>query len=134
MVIVDTGPLVALFDESEPAHRSCKEALKKIKAPLVTNWPVVTEAFYLLGNWQRGQRELWDFISAGGVSIRDIPESGYGRLRELLEKYSDNPMDLADATLVLLAEIHVVKKIFTLDRGDFSRYRPKHCTHFEIIP
>jgi predicted nucleic acid-binding protein len=43
-------------------------------------------------------------------------------------------MDLADASLVVVAEIHKIKKVFTLDRNDFERYRPKHCTHFEIIP
>lgn len=134
MVIVDTGPLVALFDESEPAHGPCMAVLKKVKEPLVSTWPVITEAFYLLGGWQRGQRELWQFIKRGGLKIEDIPEAGYPRLGELLDKYADNPMDLADATIVILAEFHKVKKIFTLDRSDFFRYRPLHCTHFDLIP
>lgn len=134
MVVIDTGPIVSLFDESEPSHEVCKSTLERIKAPLLTSWPVLTESFYLLGDWQKGQGELWDFIIAGGFSIYDIPASDYSRLRDLMKKYSDRPMDLADATLVVIAEIHKVKTMFTLDRDDFSIYRPRHCTHFNIIP
>jgi predicted nucleic acid-binding protein len=108
--------------------------LKKLKAAPVTTWPVLTEAFYLLGDWEKGQNRLLDFIMSGGLIVHDVPATAYGRLRELMKKYADNPMDLADATLVLLAETHSIKKIFTLDRNGFSRYRPNHCPHFEIIP
>lgn len=134
MVIIDTGPIVALFDESEPSHQICKNTLKHIKGPILTSWPVLTESFYLLEDWRKGQSELWEFILAGGLNIYDIQPSEYIRLRDLMKKYSDRPMDLADATLVLLAEIHKAKTIFTLDRKDFSLYRPKHCKYFEIIP
>ena len=134
MVIIDTGPIVAFFDESEPSHEICKSTLKKIKVPLLTSWPVLTESFYLLGDWRKGQSELWGFIIAGGLNVYDIPSSDFGRLRDLMEKYSDKPMDLADATLVLIAEIHKIKTVFTLDRDDFYLYRPKHFTHFNIIP
>lgn len=134
MVIIDTGPIVALFDESEPSHQICKNTLKNIKGPILTSWPVLTESFYLLEDWRKGQSELWEFILAGGLNIYDILSSEYIRLRDLMKKYSDRPMDLADATLVLLAEIHKAKTIFTLDQKDFSLYRPKHCKYFEITP
>jgi predicted nucleic acid-binding protein len=134
MVIIDTGPLVALFDQTEPAHERCKAALKKLNTIPLTTWPVITEAFSLLGGWEKGQNKLWDFIMAGGLSIHEVPAAGYGRLRELMKKYADNPMDLADATVVLLAEIHSIRIVFTLDKRDFTRYRPKHCAHFDVIP
>ncbi|MBI4652150.1 PIN domain-containing protein [Candidatus Desantisbacteria bacterium] len=134
MVIIDTGPIVSLFDESESTHQICKETLKDINSGIMTSWPVLTESFYLLEDWQKGQNELWNFIIAGGLNIYEIPASDHNRIRWLMEKYSDNPMDLADATLVAIAETHKIKTIFTLDRNDFSKYRPKHCTHFEIIP
>jgi uncharacterized protein len=134
MVIVDTGPLVALFDESEPAHQACLDALESMKAPLITTWPVLTESFYLLSDWQKGQDELWDFILSGGLTVAEIPVSYCGRLRDLMRKYRDKPMDLADATLVVLAEIHKARTVFTLDRRDFSVYRPKHLKHFDLIP
>lgn len=134
MVIIDTGPLVALFDNTEPAHEQCHVTLKQFRAVPVTTWPVLTESFYLLGGWDRGQKKLWDFILAGGLRIDDIPAEKQGRMRDLMEKYADNPMDLADASLVVVAEIHRIKKVFTLDRSDFDRYRPKHCSHFEVFP
>ncbi|MEW6087645.1 MAG: PIN domain-containing protein [bacterium] len=134
MVIIDTGPIVSLFDESEPYHNACKNTLKEIKSSLITSWAVLTESFYLLDDWQKGRNELWNFIIAGGVKIHDITPSYYVRMKELMKKYSDNPMDLADATLIVTAEAYKIKTIFTLDRKDFSTYRPAHCTHFEIIP
>jgi hypothetical protein len=134
MVIIDTGPLVALFDDTEPSHKQCHVALKKLTDAPVTTWPVLTEAFHFLGGWERGQSKLWDFILSGGVHVGEITEELHARIHELMKKYSDNPMDLADASLVAIAEHHHIKKIFTLDRRDFSRYRPKHCTHFTIMP
>lgn len=134
MVIIDAGPLVALFDVSEPLHQACNDVLADLRSPLVTTWPALTEAFYFLKGWDVGQRELWDFILTGGVHIDDISAERYTRMRELMGKYADLPMDLADASLVVIAEIRKIKKVFTLDRGDFNCYRPKHCGHFEILP
>ena len=134
MVIVDAGPLIALFDISEPLHQSCKDVLADLRKPLVTTWPALTEAFYLLKGWDIGQHELWDFILSGGVRVSEIHEELYPRMRELMKKYSDSPMDLADASLVAVAEHHKIRKIFTLDRRDFLHYRPRHCTHFDIVP
>lgn len=134
MVLIDAGPLVALFDDTEPAHKHCHAVLEKQIAAPQTTWPVLTEAFYLLGGWDRGQSKLWDFVLSGGVHVAEIPEELHARIHELMKKYSDNPMDLADASLVALAEHQRIKKIFTLDRRDFSRYRPKHCAKFTIMP
>jgi len=134
MVIIDTGPLVALFDASEPAHKICKETLKEIDDDLVTSWSVLTEAFYMLEDWNTGQASLWNFIVAGAVQIYEMQPSHFNRLQGLMRKYSDRPMDLADATIVVLAEALKIRTVFTLDKKDFSIYRPKHCRHFEIIP
>lgn len=134
MVIIDTGPIVSLFDKSEPYHDSCKSTLKQINTPLITTWPVLTESFYLLSDWYKGQMELWDFILSGGIQILDPASSSHYRIKELMEKYADQPMDLADASLVIIAETHRIETIFTLDKKDFSIYRPKHCQYFKIIP
>jgi uncharacterized protein len=134
MVIIDTGPLVALFDDSEPMHEACDDALKKLKNPPLTTWPVLTEAFYLLGGWRKGQAELWDFILSGGMLIEEIPGDRYPRMKQLMEKYADKPMDFVDASIVVLSEINKAKTIFTLDRDDFSVYRPKHVSCFKILP
>lgn len=134
MVSIDAGPLVALFDPSEDFHQSCKDTLTNVRSPLITTWPTLTEAFYLLKGWKRRQNELWDFILSGGVRVDEIPQVQHPRMRDLMEKYVDKPMDLADASIVVLSEIHRARTIFTLDRNDFSVYRPKHIPGFKIIP
>ena len=62
MMLIDTGPIVAFFDTSDAYHSVCIEALKGVKEPLVTTWPVLTEAFYLLGFSWKAQDNLWEFI------------------------------------------------------------------------
>ncbi|HKZ57995.1 MAG TPA: PIN domain-containing protein [Thermodesulfovibrionales bacterium] len=134
MIIIDTGPIVALFDKDDQYHQHCIEILKGIKEPLVTTWPVITEAFYLLNFSDRVQDALWQFIQRGGIRIEQSEETIYIRIRELMKKYHDLPMDLADATLVVLGEEMKLSTIFTLDHKDFSIYRLKHKRRFILIP
>lgn len=134
MIIIDTGPIVALFDKDDQYHQHCIEILKGIKEPLVTTWPVITEAFYLLNFSSSVQDALWQFIQRGGIRIEQSEETIYIRIRELMKKYHDLPMDLADATLVVLGEEMKLSTIFTLDHKDFSIYRPKHKRRFTLIP
>jgi predicted nucleic acid-binding protein len=134
LIVIDTGPIVALFDKDDEYHQTCTDILRKIKEPLVTTWPVLTEAFYLLNfSWQV-QDDLWEFIQRGGIKIEGLDKKSLSRCRELMEKYHDLPMDLADATLVALAEEMAVATIFTLDHRDFSVYRRKHRGHFTLLP
>lgn len=132
MILIDTGPLVALFDSSDRYHKTCLESLKGFEGPLLTIWPVLTEAFYLLGfSWQ-AQDNLWEFVIRGGLKISHL--DGIERCRGLMEEYRDLPMDLADAALVALAEEKRITQIFTLDHKDFTVYRPSHIGFFELIP
>lgn len=134
MIIIDTGPIVALFDKDDQYHQLCIEILKGIKEPLITTWPVITEAFYLLNFSGSVQDALWQFIQRGGIKIEQSAETVYFRIRELMKKYHDLPMDLADATLVVLGEESKLSTIFTLDHKDFSIYRPRHKRRFSLIP
>lgn len=134
MIIADAGPLVALVDARDPDHALCRQALVQITTPLLTTWPAFTEAMYLLGagGW-RAQRAVWDRLDDGGLAIAPDADVDRGRVRRLMEKYSDLPMDLADATLVALAETLGTRRIFTLD-SDFRVYRYKGRQAFEIVP
>ena len=134
MILIDTGPLVALFDASDSYHQVCLKILKGIDGPLITAWPVLTEAFYLLGFSWKAQDNLWEFIARGGIEIADLERSIEDRCRALMSKYRDLPMDLADAALVAIAEVKRVKSIFTLDHKDFSLYSPSHIKRLELIP
>jgi predicted nucleic acid-binding protein len=123
MMLVDTGPLVALFDPQDAQHRRCVEALREIREPIVTTMPVLTEAFHMLGPASIGADRLRDFIEGGGMSVWFFDRSSLTRAFELMESYADHPMDLADASLVASAEALKVKRVFTIDRGDFQAYR-----------
>ncbi len=134
MILLDTGPIVAFFDSSDGYHKICVDLLKSVNEPLVTTWPVLTESFYLLGFSWKAQDNLWEFITRGGIEILSLDDMQQVRCRQLMEKYADLPMDLADGTLVVLAESKRVKKVFTLDHRDFQVYRPKHAKRFTLLP
>jgi len=134
LILIDTGPVVAFFDKDDRHHAFCVEILKDIRKPLVTTWPVLTECFYLLNfSWQV-QDDLWLFIQRGGIEIYPLDKGLIVQCREFMKQYHDLPMDLADATLVAVAEVLGVSEIFTLDHKDFSIYRLKEKKRFTLIP
>jgi uncharacterized protein len=134
LILIDTGPIVALFDKDDRHHVLCVEILKEIREPLITTWSVLTECFYLLNFSWEVQDSLWFFIQRGGVEIYPLEKDLHIRCHELMKQFRDLPMDLADATLVTLADVFEIPKIFTLDRKDFSIYRFKQKKRFTLIP
>ena len=136
MILVDTGPLIALFDPADGDHAWCLNRLKIIDEPIATTTPVLTDAFHLLGPASIGSRRLMEFIGARGLEIRFLDDADLARAFELMVRYADHPMDLADASLVALAKRYRLRKIFTLDQGDFRTYRirqgQRHL-NFEIL-
>jgi uncharacterized protein len=135
VTLTDAGPLVALIDADEADHARCVDALTQVKLPLLTTWPAFTEAMYLLGRadgWH-GQEPLWRMTLRGDLVIAQPSATANKRVARLMERYSDRPMDLADATLVALAEERRLKRIFTLD-VDFHIYRLHGRQAFEIVP
>lgn len=136
MILIDAGPLVALFDPSDGAHTGCVDLLRTIQAPVVTTTCVLTEVFHLLSPASRGTRSLMDFIGAGGLQVRELDGDNLTRAFELMVQYADAPMDLADASLVVMAERLKIRRIFTLDRNDFLFYRIRsghHHADFQVI-
>jgi uncharacterized protein len=123
MILVDTGPFVALFDPQDGEHTRCKEILSVAREPLFTTIPVLTETFHLLTPNSIGADRLRDFILDGGVSLWFLDQVSTTRAFELMEQYGDHPMDLADASVIAAAESLRTTKVFTLDLADFQRYR-----------
>lgn len=134
MILVDAGPLVALVDADDQYHKKCVAALKVMREPLVTVWPPVTEAMYLLGDLPKAQEALWEMLARGVLQLLSLDFADVPRMRELMSKYADRPMDLADAALVRVAEREGIRKIFTVDREDFSVYRLHGRVRPNIIP
>ncbi len=125
MILIDTGPLVALFDPLDASHARCVETLGVIREPIATTVPVLTEAFHLLRPASQGAECLKDFVSESGLRVLFLDNSGLTRAFELMAQYADAPMDLADASLVAVAEDRNLSTIFTIDRKDFGVYRLK---------
>jgi uncharacterized protein len=125
VILVDTGPLVALFDARDDAHAEAEAILAKIQDELVTTVPVLTEAFHLLGPESRGARALRAFIAGRGLTVWWLGEASLARALRLMEEYDDHPMDLADASLIAAAESLRTTKVFTIDRRDFLAYRAR---------
>jgi len=133
-VLVDAGPLIALIDRSDPHHETCKATLQSLTDPLASVWPVVTEAMYLLAFSWRAQDGLWDLIASEVLALLPLDSGDAPRLRDLMHKYRDLPMDLADAALVRVAERDRLRRVFTLDRRHFTLYRPARLGRFMILP
>jgi len=135
VTLTDAGPLIAIIDADEPDHEACLAGLDQISLPLVTTWPAFTEAMTLVtrAGGIRGQRALWRLVHTGRLVVADLSSSAVERSARLMDQHADRPMDLADATLVALAEERGLRRIFTLD-VDFQIYRIRGRQRFEIVP
>lgn len=139
MTLVDAGPLIALVDKDDGSHRACAKVADACDPPLLTTFPAFTEAMYLLGRrapggqrW-RWQQRLWTLVSTGALTVHRGDIDLLDRVQSLMNKYQDVPMDLADASLVALAEAIDQPRIFTLDRH-FRIYRFRGRRGFEVVP
>lgn len=135
MVIADTGFWLALANRNDLYHALATERLGRLREPLVTTWPVVTETCYLLlsrlGN--ASQRSFMASFTAGAFEVFDLRREHGPRISALMESYADLPMDLADASLVLLAEELGHGRILTTDDRDFRAYRWKRRKPFDNL-
>lgn len=136
MTLTDAGPLVALFDRRDPLHDRCLEAARSLPpTSLLTTWPCISEATHLLRRsvgWP-GVEQLWNAIEFRRIEIAASQEEDIDRIYELMRQYRDLPMDLADASLVALAERLNVRLMFTID-SDFRIYQLRSGSYFTVIP
>ncbi len=131
-ILIDSGPLIALFDASDKYHNKAVHFIKSNKYHLVTTIASVTETLHLLNFNRNAQIDFMEWIHKGAVEIQNIENSDFGRLKELTEKYRDLPMDFADSCLVYLAEKLSLNTIATIDR-DFTIYRIKGRKKFKVV-
>ena len=89
---------------------------------------------YLLNFSWRAQDALWELVSEVTIRLLPVEADDHRRMRDLMKKYRMLPMDLADAALVAVAERERIRRIFTIDRRDFSLYRPAKLGKFTIVP
>jgi predicted nucleic acid-binding protein len=133
-VVADTGPPVAIVRSREKAHKKCSAALKAIRPPLLTCWPVLTEAAWLLRDEPGRFKALGGLIDSGLVKLVELDERALAWIIAFLERYTSAKAQLADAAVMYLAEREGVDTVFTLDRRDFSVYRTSDGRALDIVP
>ncbi len=132
--LIDTGALLALLDLDDRWHTRCADAFTTIRLPLATTGAVLAELFHLLGDHPRDVAAAWSLLRSGAIVVLPIEGQDLSALAELMHRYSDRPMDFADATLVRLAQRESLRTIFTIDHADFETYRIQGRQRFKIVP
>ena len=133
-VLVDTGPIVAIFSPRDQYHRVCIEALRDMPGPLFTCWPVITEAAWLLRQSSEAVQKLLHSMDGGFLELLPLASEDAAPLASTMKKYRDLKIQLADAALVHLATRDGLHTIFTLDQRDFRVYRLPRGRPFDILP
>ncbi len=120
--LIDSGPLIALFDRRDRHHSKVLHFLKAYRGKLLTTWPVLTEVSHILDFNLQVQLDFLRWVERGAVEIYTLQEEHLAHIIEMMEKYTDIPMDLADATLMYAAQSERIDKIISID-SDFDIYR-----------
>jgi uncharacterized protein len=120
-VIVDAGPLIGWFDANDPYHTMVRGFFQAFEGELLSTWPVLGEVCHLLP--ERLVANFLRWVARGGITVVEVPASALDGLADRIDKYADLPMDLADASLIWLAESLGVLDVLTIDRIDFGIYR-----------
>ena len=121
-ILIDTGPIVALLNRKDKHHNRVLEFSKNYHGGFITTWSVITEAMHLLRKSIQAQLNLLEWIHRGGIEILEIEKNDVERMITLTKKYSDLPMDLADCSLIIVAEKENIKEIISID-SDYDVYR-----------
>ena len=133
-VLLDTSAIVAIFQPNEQNHAACVVVLKAIVTPMLTTWPVITEAHYLLRNDRHAQKALMELVESAAVTLCPIELPFFDWYKQFVLRYHDHDIQLADASLVWLAGQSKTNLVFTLDRRDFSVFRVDDASKFHILP
>lgn len=130
--LIDAGPIIALFDNSDQHHQRVFNFMKDFDGKLISTWPVLTEVCYMLDFNKTAQLDFLDWVIRGGIQVHNIEHWQLNRIRHTMETYSDLPADLADCSLIEVAEAERLNSIITLDR-DFSIYKLENGQFLENL-
>ncbi len=133
-VLVDTGPLVALLNVHDARHDEASAVAGNLPKPLITTWLVLGEAAWLLRRTRAGIPALLSLLDEGVVDCVDLPNEAARSISEIAMKYADLSPQLADLSLLYLAESRTLAEVFTFDRRDFSVYRLPSGSPLTLVP
>lgn len=130
--LIDAGPIIALFDNSDQYHERVLNFIKSFEGKLVSTWPVLTEVCYMLDFNKETQLDFLEWVIMGGIDVQNLEQWQISGIRETMKTYADLPADLADATLLETAESRGLSSIISLDK-DFSIYKLKNGNFLENL-
>jgi predicted nucleic acid-binding protein len=133
-LIVDTGPLVALLDATNPDHDRCRELLEQSAEPRMVPVCVLVEVEYMLRPWPEAFAALLEDFEAGALELLELSTRWLLRAGELLDRYRDLPLGLVDATVIAATEMLSEPKVATLDHRHFAVVRPAHTSALTLVP
>ncbi len=131
MIIADTGFWLALADQQDTHHQATRQKLREIDERLITTWCVVTETCYLLLK-RKGvlaQSKFMESLANGAFETFNLKPDHAQKIAQLMQKYANLPMDLADASLEELGH----GRILSVDYRDFNTYRWKNTQPFQNL-
>ncbi len=134
LLLVDTGPLVALLDADDAHHRASAKFAATVREQLVTTWPVITEVAYLTGRGGMPLSVLVTAVNRLRLRMHELDPEFLVRAAEVAKTYHPSKIDLADLSLLYAAEQLGCERVWTLDRRHFSVLRPMHTSHLTIVP
>jgi predicted nucleic acid-binding protein len=132
--VVDAGPLVALLNAKDAAHPTCSQTISDLAKPLISSWAVLAEAAWLLRNTHGGLRDLLRMVAEGVVACPPLDAAAANWIASYERRYADLQPQLADLTLVYLAQRERIELVFTLDRRDFLVFRNDENKAFRLVP
>ena len=136
VVLLDTGPIVALLHNGDSQHTQCVEEAKRLKKrQLLTTWPVLTEAAWLLRARPKAVGELLTSVARGSFQVAELePIAAASWIAAFFNRYHDREPQLADASLLYIAERDEIETVFTLDERDFIVYRTNSGKALKLLP
>jgi len=134
MILIDAGPLVALADPLDAHHRQCVELATTLLNPQITTWPVLAEAAWIMRRSQHFFLRLLPSFANGEIAIHQAGSEALTWMVDFMDRYSNMRAQLADASLMYVAEREQIDTVFTLDRRDFSVYRTSKNRALKVVP
>jgi hypothetical protein len=136
MIVVDTGPIVALLNDRDDHHTRCRDFLANHPGPLLVPTTVFTEVCLLIER-RRGTRAELAFLAdvrAGLFTLLETTSADLDRIAELVRTYADLPLGTVDASVIALTERLALPAVATLDHRHFTVVRPRHTTSLHLLP
>jgi len=131
-VLIDSGPLIAFYNQSDRYHRHVCQFFDQCNAKLITSLPCVTEVMWLLSSDWRVQNEFITDLASGLYEVPSLLPQDFARIAELNRQYASIPADITALSLIAISERFEINAVATFDRG-FCHFRQHQHQSFNLL-